>query len=205
MNTDPVSQRLTALREAMTANGVAAYLIPVGDPHASEYLPDHYTSLTWFSGFHGENATLVVTRTESALWADGRYFVQAEKELAGTEIRLQRMDEPGVPTVEEYCADCEDIEEMGDVFLMNLSLLKNNLDNLKSFKPRDMKLQEFLAVYKVYEAHKRRNELIDFDDMTAMAYELLTEDSEYLSAQQKKYDYILIDEFQDINKAQCFL
>ena len=104
MNTDPVSQRLTALREAMTANGVAAYLIPVGDPHASEYLPDHYTSLTWFSGFHGENATLVVTRTESALWADGRYFVQAEKELAGTEIRLQRMDEPGVPTVEEYCA-----------------------------------------------------------------------------------------------------
>ena len=104
MNTDPVSQRLTALREAMTANGAAAYLIPVGDPHASEYLPDHYTSLTWFSGFHGENATLVVTRTESALWADGRYFVQAEKELAGTEIRLQRMDEPGVPTVEEYCA-----------------------------------------------------------------------------------------------------
>ena len=104
MNTDPVPQRLTALREAMTANGVAAYLIPVGDPHASEYLPDHYTSLTWFSGFHGENATLVVTRTESALWADGRYFVQAEKELAGTEIRLQRMDEPGVPTVEEYCA-----------------------------------------------------------------------------------------------------
>ena len=105
-------------------------------------------------------------------------------------------------TVEEYCADCEDIEEMGDVFPMNLSLLKNNLDNLKSFKPRDMKLQEFLAVYKVYEAHKRRNELIDFDDMTAMAYELLTEDSEYLSTQQKKYDYILIDEFQDINKAQ---
>ena len=104
MNTDPVPQRLTALREAMTANGVAAYLIPVGDPHASEYLPDHYTSLTWFSGFHGENATLVVTHTESALWADGRYFVQAEKELAGTEIRLQRMDEPGVPTVEEYCA-----------------------------------------------------------------------------------------------------
>ena len=104
MNTDPVPQRLTALREAMTANGVAAYLISVGDPHASEYLPDHYTSLTWFSGFHGENATLVVTRTESALWADGRYFVQAEKELAGTGIRLQRMDEPGVPTVEEYCA-----------------------------------------------------------------------------------------------------
>ena len=104
MSMNTVPERLAALRTAMAANGVAVYLIPVGDPHASEYLPDHYTSLTWFSGFHGENSTFVVTRTESALWADGRYFVQAEKEIAGTEIKLQRMGEPGVPTVEEYCA-----------------------------------------------------------------------------------------------------
>ena len=104
MSMNTVPERLAALRAAMAANGVAVYLIPVGDPHASEYLPDHYTSLTWFSGFHGENSTFVVTRTESALWADGRYFVQAEKEIAGTEIKLQRMGEPGVPTVEEYCA-----------------------------------------------------------------------------------------------------
>ena len=105
MSMNTVPERLAALRAAMAANGVAVYLIPVGDPHASEYLPAHYTSLTWFSGFHGENSNLVVTRTGSALWADGRYFVQAEKELAGTEIKLQRMGEPGVPTVEEYCAD----------------------------------------------------------------------------------------------------
>lgn len=71
--------------------------------HSSEYLPDHYTSLTYFSGFHGENSNFVVTPTESAVWADGRYFVQAEKEIAGTEIQLMRMGEPGVPTVEEYC------------------------------------------------------------------------------------------------------
>ena len=105
MSMNTVPERIAALRAAMEANGVAAYLIPVGDPHSSEYLPDHYTSLTYFSGFHGENSNFVVTRTESALWADGRYFVQAEKELAGTEIQLQRMGEPGVPTVEEYCAN----------------------------------------------------------------------------------------------------
>ena len=104
MSMNTVPERLAALREAMAANGVAVYLIPVGDPHASEYLPYHYTSLTYFSGFHGENSNFVVTRTESALWADGRYFVQAEKEIAGTEIQLMRMGEPGVPTVEEYCA-----------------------------------------------------------------------------------------------------
>ena len=100
MSMNTVPERLAALRAAMAANGVAVYLIPVGDPHASEYLPCHYTSLTWFSGFHGENSNFVVTRTESALWADGRYFVQAEKEIAGTEIKLQRMGEPGVPSVD---------------------------------------------------------------------------------------------------------
>ena len=47
----------------MQANGVDVYLIPVGDPHSSEYLPDHYTSLTYFSGFHGENSNFVVTMT----------------------------------------------------------------------------------------------------------------------------------------------
>ena len=96
MSMNTVPERLAALRAAMKANGVDVYLIPVGDPHSSEYLPDHYTSLTYFSGFHGENSNFVVTPTESAVWADGRYFVQAEKEIAGTEIQLMRMGEPGV-------------------------------------------------------------------------------------------------------------
>ena len=103
MSMNTVPERLAALRAAMQANGVDVYLIPVGDPHSSEYLPDHYTSLTYFSGFHGENSNFVVTMTGSAVWADGRYFVQAEKEIADTEIQLMRMGEPGVPTAEEYC------------------------------------------------------------------------------------------------------
>ena len=103
MSMNTVPERLAALREAMKANGVDVYLIPVGDPHASEYMPDHYTALTYFSGFHGENSNFVVTMTESAVWADGRYFVEAEKEIAGTEIQLMRMGEPVVPTAEQYC------------------------------------------------------------------------------------------------------
>ncbi len=102
MNT--VAERLAALRAAMQANGCEAYVIPTGDPHSSEYLPAHYNSRAYFSGFTGENSTLVVTSKASALWADGRFFVQAENELAGSEIELMRMGEPGVPTVEEYCA-----------------------------------------------------------------------------------------------------
>ena len=64
MSMNTVPERLAALRAAMDANGVDLYLIPVGDPHSSEYLPDHYTSLTYFSGFHGENSNFVVTMTE---------------------------------------------------------------------------------------------------------------------------------------------
>ena len=105
MSMNTVNKRIAALRAAMEAKGCAAYLIPTGDPHSSEYLPTHYNSRESFSGFTGENSTLVVTKTGSALWADGRFFVQAEKELAGSEIQLQKMAEPGVPTVEQYCAD----------------------------------------------------------------------------------------------------
>ena len=129
MSMNTVPERLAALRAAMQANGVDVYLIPVGDPHSSEYLPDHYTSLTYFSGFHGENSNLVVTMTESAVWADGRYFVQAEKEIAGTEIQLMRMGEPGVPTAEEYCGKV--LPEGGTLGLCGLTANCALVNNLK--------------------------------------------------------------------------
>ena len=135
MSMNTVPERLAALRAAMKANGVDVYLIPVGDPHSSEYLPDHYTSLTYFSGFHGENSNFVITMTESAVWADGRYFVQAEKEIAGTEIQLMRMGEPGVPTAEEYCGKV--LPEGGTLGLCGLTAncaLANNLK--KELEPK---------------------------------------------------------------------
>ena len=129
MSMNTVPERLAALRAAMKANGVDVYLIPVGDPHSSEYLPDHYTSLTYFSGFHGENSNFVVTMTESAVWADGRYFVQAEKEIAGTEIQPMRMGEPGVPTAEEYCGKV--LPEGGTLGLCGLTANCALVNNLK--------------------------------------------------------------------------
>ena len=129
MSMNTVPERLAALRAAMKANGVDVYLIPVGDPHSSEYLPDHYTSLTYFSGFHGENSNFVVTMTESAVWADGRYFVQAEKEIAGTEIQLMLMGEPGVPTAEEYCGKV--LPEGGTLGLCGLTANCALVNNLK--------------------------------------------------------------------------
>ncbi len=96
------NEKLGVLRSAMAREGAAACLIPSSDPHISEYLPAHWAARRYFSGFTGSVGTLVVTRDKSALWVDGRYFVQAESQLAGSEIELQRMALPGVPTVAEY-------------------------------------------------------------------------------------------------------
>lgn len=105
-------------------------------------------------------------------------------------------------SVEEFYPECEDIEEATDTFLLNLSLIKNDLQTPGKFVPRDMPKNEFWAMFKVYEAYKERNELIDFDDMMSGTYNLLKSESDFLKKQKEKYDYILIDEFQDINRAQ---
>lgn len=96
------NEKLALLRVEMKKLGADACLIPSSDPHASEYLPAHWAARSYFSGFTGSVGTLVVTAADSALWVDGRYFIQAERQLAGSEIALQRMGVEGVPTVVEY-------------------------------------------------------------------------------------------------------
>ena len=89
--TSPIRLRLDRLREALAAHGVAALLVPSSDPHLSEYLPGHWQGREWFSGFSGSMATLVVTPDRAALFADSRYWVQAEAELAGSGIELVKI------------------------------------------------------------------------------------------------------------------
>ena len=81
-----VNEKIAALRAAAKAAGADGVLLMTSDPHSSEYLPDYYNALPWFTGFTGENATLVVTPSASALWVDGRFYVQGDRQLAGTEI-----------------------------------------------------------------------------------------------------------------------
>ena len=99
------NEKIGLLRTAMKAAGANACLIPSSDPHISEYLPAHWAARRYFSGFTGSVGNLVVTETSSALWVDGRYFVQAAHQLEGSEIVLQRMGVEGVPTLMEYLAD----------------------------------------------------------------------------------------------------
>ena len=99
------NEKTALLRAAMKAAGANACLIPSSDPHISEYLPAHWSARRYFSGFTGSVGNLVVTETASALWVDGRYFVQAAHQLEGSEIVLQKMGVEGVPTLLEYLTD----------------------------------------------------------------------------------------------------
>lgn len=102
-----VNEKIAALRGEMAKANVDALVIPTSDPHMSEYIPEAWKARKEFSGFTGSAGTLVITTEESGLWTDGRYFIQAEAQLSGSEIKLFRMREKGVPTVEEYLADTQ--------------------------------------------------------------------------------------------------
>lgn len=99
-----ITERISALRAEMKKAGVEAYIIPSADPHLSEYTPAHWQARKYFSGFTGSAGTLVVTETKSGLWTDGRYFIQAERELAHSGIELFRMGVKNVPTYMEFLA-----------------------------------------------------------------------------------------------------
>ena len=96
------NERLLSLRNQMKEAGVHCMVIPTSDYHNSEYVSDFFMARKYFSGFTGSAGTLVVTPDEAALFTDGRYFIQAAKELEGSGITLMKMGEPGVPTMTEY-------------------------------------------------------------------------------------------------------
>ncbi len=97
-----IKDRIARLREKMKKEGVTAYYIPTCDFHFSEYVSDCFKVREYFSGFTGSAGTLLVTEKEALLWTDGRYFLQAERELEGTGITLMRSGKEGVPDIYSY-------------------------------------------------------------------------------------------------------
>lgn len=85
-----ITQRVEALREWMRQQGCTAYIFPSTDPHMGEYVPDHWKSREWISGFDGSAGTAVVTLTRAALWTDSRYWLAADEQTAGTPFEVVR-------------------------------------------------------------------------------------------------------------------
>lgn len=93
---------LEKLREAMEKENIDYYIIPSSDSHQSEYVAEHFKGREFISGFTGSAGVLLVGLKEAFLWTDGRYFIQAERELNGSGISLMKMRTPGYPTIEEW-------------------------------------------------------------------------------------------------------
>ena len=100
-----VKQRVADLQNLLKEKNLSALIIPTNDFHMSEYVGEYFKARKHFSGFTGSAGVMVVTQTEANLWTDGRYFIQAEKQLSGTGVILRKMGEPGVPTVKEYVVE----------------------------------------------------------------------------------------------------
>ena len=97
-----IKQRIENIRDLMKEKNVYAYIVPSSDYHQSEYVGDYFKSREFMSGFTGSAGTLIISMDEAGLWTDGRYFIQAEQELKDSGIKLFKMGEEGVPTIEEY-------------------------------------------------------------------------------------------------------
>ncbi|MBI3369192.1 MAG: aminopeptidase P family protein [Burkholderiales bacterium] len=88
---NPVRERLERVREALIKHDAQALLVPSADPHLSEYLPERWQGRVWLSGFTGSMATLVVSRDDALLFADSRYWAQAEAQLQGSGVTLVKV------------------------------------------------------------------------------------------------------------------
>ena len=104
-----VAPHLAALRQRMAAFGIAATVIPHTDPHHSEYPADHWQLRRHLSGFTGSAGTLVVTADSALLWTDSRYFLQADRQLAGTGITMMKDGLLTTPSIEQWL--CEHLPE----------------------------------------------------------------------------------------------
>lgn len=97
-----INKRIEEARKVMEKYKVDAYIITSSDYHQSEYIDDYFKGREYLSGFTGSAGVLVIFKDEACLWTDGRYHIQAENQLKGSEIKLFKQGNLGVPTYKEY-------------------------------------------------------------------------------------------------------
>ena len=124
-----ITNKVEILRDYLRQNGLSAFVFPSTDPHQGEYVPEHWMTRQWISGFDGSAGTAVVTLSEAALWTDSRYFIAAEEQLKDTPFKLMKDGLPETPSIEEWIS--KQLSK-GDVVGVDGSLY--TLDDLKEME-----------------------------------------------------------------------
>ncbi|MEJ5995824.1 aminopeptidase P family protein [Pedobacter sp. Du54] len=138
-------EKLQAIRNQMRTDGVDAYVIPSADPHISEYLPDHYKCISFATGFKGSVSTVVITQEFAGLWADSRYFEQAEEQLAGSGYQLVKLKAQHTP---EYISWLDEVLEESEVVAFDEKMvsvaLAQHFNQILAYKKIQFKHKDYL-------------------------------------------------------------
>lgn len=135
-----IKENLHKIKEYMKKDHVLAYVVFTSDKHSSEYISDYFKVREFLSGFTGSAGTLVITKNETVLFTDGRYFVQAEEELKDTDIILMRIGDKGVLTLNEY------LEKV---------IIENKEDKSIMFDGEVVNLNEVLTIEKLSKKYEK--------------------------------------------------
>ncbi|MGZ5285241.1 MAG: aminopeptidase P family protein [Kaistella sp.] len=152
------SEKISALRQKMQENHIDAFIVYSADPHMSEYLPEEWQERSWLSGFTGSAGFVVVTAQKAGLWTDGRYFVQAPKELQGSGIDLMKEGAEDTPNYIDWII--AEIQQNGTVAVNGLATSNTNWESLeqklvsKNIKVVDMPLLKEVWVERTLKGKK---------------------------------------------------
>ena len=191
-----INKRIEEARKVMKKYKVDAYIVTSSDYHQSEYIDDYFKGREYLSGFTGSAGVLVIFKDEACLWTDGRYHIQAEKQLKGSEIKLFKQGNFEVPTYKEYIIS--KLAENSKIGIDAKILLSSDVNEILSKKK--YKIVDFDLLEEVWDKRKKLPNgkiFILEDKYTGKTYkEKVKEIREILK--EKGADYNIISSLDDI-------
>ena len=127
-----IKERIQKLQNLMKENGIDLYIIPTSDYHQSEYVGEYFAARKYMSGFTGSAGTLIVGLDNAYLWVDGRYHIQAEKQLAGSGITLMKMGLANVKSIAQFLDENQDKTLGFDGRVLSYEEVKNFKNPIKT-------------------------------------------------------------------------
>ena len=191
-----IDKRIEAARKSMKKHKVDAYIVTSSDYHQSEYIGGYFQGREYLSGFTGSAGILVIFNDEACLWTDGRYHIQAENQLKGSEIKLFKQGNPGVPTYKEYIVS--KLAENSKIGIDAKILLSSDVNEILSKKK--FKIVDFDLLAEVWEkrpALAAEKIFILEDKYTGKSYKEKVKEIR-ASLKEKNADYNIISSLDDI-------
>ena len=191
-----INKRIEEARKVMKKYKVDAYIVTSSDYHQSEYIDDYFKGREYLSGFTGSAGVLVIFKDEVCLWTDGRYHIQAEKQLKGSEVKLFKQGNLGVPTYKEYIIS--KLAENSKIGIDAKILLSSDINEILSKKK--YKIVDFDLLAEIWDKRKKLPDgkiFILEDKYTGKTYKEKVKEIR-VALKEKGADYNIISSLDDI-------